>query len=70
MEKNYLSFEEYREFCNQNGETEKEAQEALAGYLNNSGIILNYRDDPRLQDTHVLNPHWVTNGIYKILNSE
>jgi internalin A len=70
MEKNYLSFEEYREFCNQNGETERDAQEKLAGYLNNLGIILNYRDDPRLQDTHVLNPHWVTNGIYKILNSD
>ena len=70
MKKNYQSFEEYREFCNQNGETDKGAQEALAGYLNNLGIILNYRDDPRLQDTHVLNPHWVTNGIYKILNSD
>lgn len=70
MKKNYLSFDEYREFCNQNGETDRAAQEALAGYLNNLGIILNYRDDPRLQDTHVLNPHWVTNGIYKILNSD
>ncbi len=70
MKKNYLSFEEYRKFCNKNGETEKDAQEALAGYLNNLGIILNYKDDPRLQDTHVLNPHWVTTGIYKILNSD
>ncbi len=70
MKKNYLSFEEYREFCNQHGETERDAQEKLAGYLNNLGIILNYRDDPRLQDTHVLNPHWVTNGIYKVLNSD
>ncbi len=70
MEKNYLSFEEYREFCDRNGETERDAQEKLAGYLNNLGIILNYRDDPRLQDTHVLNPHWVTSGIYKILNSD
>ncbi len=70
MRKNYLSFDEYRDFCNRNGETEKGAQEMLARYLNNLGIILNYRDDPRLQDTHVLNPHWVTNGIYKILNSD
>lgn len=70
MKKNYLSFEEYREFCSKNGEMEKDAQESLARYLNNLGIILNYRDDPRLQDTHVLNPHWVTNGIYKILNSD
>ncbi|MEK7395523.1 MAG: COR domain-containing protein, partial [Candidatus Poribacteria bacterium] len=36
----------------------------------NLGIALNYRDDPRLRDVNVLNPHWVTNGIYKIINSE
>ncbi len=68
--KNYLSFEEYRKVCKEQGEEGREAQEALAGYLHTLGIALNYRDDPRLQDTHVLNPHWVTNGIYKILNAE
>jgi internalin A len=70
MEKNYLSFEEFQGFCLKHGESDPRAQEALAGYLHNLGIALNYRDDPRLQDTHVLNPHWVTNGIYKILNSD
>ena len=69
-QRNYLSFEQFREFCETHGESDPEAQEALAGYLHNLGIVLNYRDDPRLQDTHVLNPHWVTNGIYKILNSD
>ena len=34
------------------------------------GIALNYKDDLRLRDTHVLNPHWVTNGIYRILNAQ
>lgn len=70
MKKNYLSFEEYRKVCARNGETEAAAQEQLAFYLHRLGIVLNYKDDPRLQDTHVLNPHWVTNGMYKILNAE
>ncbi|HEY0081118.1 MAG TPA: COR domain-containing protein [Pyrinomonadaceae bacterium] len=70
MKKNYLSFEQYQEFCAEHGETDAEAQESLAGYLHNLGVVLNYREDPRLQETHVLNPHWVTNGIYRILNSE
>lgn len=69
IEKNYLSFDEYRAECARLGETDAKAQESLAFYLHSLGIALNYRDDPRLQDTHVLNPHWVTNGIYKILNS-
>ncbi len=68
--KNYLSFEEYRVVCREHGEEDRKAQESLAGYLHTLGIALNYKDDPRLQDTHVLNPHWVTNGIYKILNAE
>jgi internalin A len=70
MENNYLSFDEYRKVCAKLGEKDPAAQEALAFSLHTLGIALNYKDDPRLQDTHVLNPHWVTNGIYKILNSE
>lgn len=69
MKKNYLTFENYRELCTRHGEEDPSAQEALAGYLHDLGTILNYSGDPRLQDTHVLNPHWVTNGIYTILNS-
>ena len=47
-----------------------QAQESLASYLHILGIALNFMDDPRLRDTHVLNPHWVTNGIYSIINSK
>lgn len=70
MGKNYLSFDEFRWECSDLGEPSKSAQETLAFYLHSLGIALNYKDDPRLQDTHVLNPRWVTNGIYRILNSE
>ncbi len=69
MQKNYLSFEQYREVCLRLGEKDSAAQELLAGYLHRLGIALNYKDDARLQDTHVLNPRWVTDGIYKVLNS-
>ncbi|HZI18624.1 MAG TPA: COR domain-containing protein [Pyrinomonadaceae bacterium] len=70
MRKSYLSFAEYRSECARLGEENPEAQKALATYLHRLGIALNYREDPRLQDTHVLNPHWVTDGIYKIINSK
>jgi internalin A len=69
MKKNYLSFDEYRKECARLGEEDPKAQESLAFYLHSLGIALNYKDDARLKDTHVLNPHWVTNGIYKILNA-
>ncbi len=69
LKKNYLSFDEYRKVCAKFGEKDAAAQELLAAYLHNLGIALNYKDDP-LQDMHVLNPHWVTNGIYKVINAE
>ena len=70
MDQNYLSFDDYCAICAELGELDAAAQALLASYLHSLGIVLNYKDDPRLQDTHVLNPHWVTNGIYRILNSE
>jgi len=69
MKDNYLSFEQFRGVCGENGETEVKAQDELAGFLHCLGIALNYKDDPRLRDTSVLNPRWVTQGIYRLLNA-
>src|SRR5262249_13418940 len=62
MKENYLSFDEYRRICGSLGEQDPQAQDILAIALHCLGIALNYKDDARLSDTHVLNPHWVTNG--------
>ena len=70
MQENFISFNKFREICQELDEVDYESQELLAGYLHNLGIALNYKDDPRLRDMHVLNPRWVTEGIYKILNAE
>jgi internalin A len=70
MPENFISFERYRILCTDQGETDPTAQERLSIYLHNLGIILNYKDDLRLRDTHVLNPQWVTKGIYTILNAK
>jgi internalin A len=69
MPENFISFEHYRTLCNSQGETNPQAQNDLAIYLHSLGIVLNYKDDPRLRDTHILNPHWITKGIYTILNA-
>jgi internalin A len=69
LTKNYIRFEEYRSICAADGETDASAQDSLATHLHNLGIALNYKDDLRLRGTHVLNPHWVTSGIYQLLNA-
>jgi internalin A len=67
MPENFVSWEMYQEICREFGEKDAQAQRDLASFLHILGIALNYRDDPRLKDTHVLNPRWVTEGIYSIL---
>ena len=69
MRESYLSFKEYRQVCRELEEGDEAEQEELAANLHKLGIALNYKDDPEARDTHVLNPHWVTEGIYRILNA-
>ncbi len=69
LKKDFITFNEYRDLCDRHREKDPLSQENLAGFLNDLGIALNYKDDPRLNDKHVLNPQWVTEGIYKILNA-
>jgi internalin A len=66
---NYITYEKFQEICAELGETDPQAQDTLAGLLHALGIALNYRDDPRLSDKHILNPLWVTAGIYAAINS-
>jgi len=70
MEEPFISFDEYREICTELGENDAEAQERLAGFLNALGIALNYRTDPRLREETVLNPHWITKGVYEIITDK
>jgi hypothetical protein len=37
--------------------------------LHDLGVVLHFQDDPRLESLGILDPQWVTNGVYKILNS-
>jgi internalin A len=66
---NYIRFERYQELCAQAGETDVEAQKALAEFLHNLGIIVNFAENARLADNYILDPHWLTAGIYKIIHN-
>ncbi|MFM9961929.1 MAG: COR domain-containing protein [Planctomycetaceae bacterium] len=68
-EQNFLTLDEYRKLCKDHGEPNHESQMHLSLFLHRLGIALNFSDDPRLHDKHVLNPHWLTTGIYSLLTS-
>lgn len=64
---NHLDYSVFEQVCTAAGVTDKERQRIMARNLHRLGLALNYGDDERLRDTTVLNPHWVTDGIYLLL---
>jgi internalin A len=64
---NYLDYEDFEKVCSSVGVNDKDRQLIMARNLHRLGLALNYGDDARLRDTTVLNPHWVTDGIYLLL---
>ncbi len=67
LPKHKLTFKEFRALCVQHKIAELEKQESLARILHALGVVLHFVEDPRLRDTSVLNPHWVTDGVYRLL---
>lgn len=69
MEDNFLTYERFTSLCATYGESEPAAQADLAGILHVLGLALHFGRDPRLNDTRVLNPTWVTGGVYSVIRS-
>jgi internalin A len=67
--KSWLTFDDFCQFCTKQGINQPKDQEALADSLHHLGLMLSYRREEALRDFGVLNPQWVTKGIYQILNS-
>ena len=67
----FISYSQFTEICNQLGITDEQEQEReiLIEYLDNLGVLLHFREFD-LTDTHILNPKWVTDAVYKIINYE
>jgi small GTP-binding protein len=69
MKENFISIGEYKEMCMKEKITKKTNQDILVDFLNDLGVILHFKDF-ELLDTHVLDPKWLTNAVYRIINSK
>jgi internalin A len=69
MSCNFITYEEYRNICLEENLDDKSSQNTLVDFLNDLGVIVHFKDISLL-DTHVLEPKWITEGVYKIINSE
>jgi internalin A len=63
----YIDYENYTAICKAADVTEK-TQEILLEYLCNLGVSLHFKE-LLLENTHVLEPKWVTKAIYNIINA-
>lgn len=69
MRRNFLTYREFVDLCARFGEERPTAQSDLAGILHALGLALYFGKDPRLHDTRVLNPSWVTGGVYAVIRA-
>jgi internalin A len=69
MERDYIESNEYRDVCLKQGVDQLFSQNVLLQFLHDLGVIINFRNLKNF-DTQILNPLWLTNGVYRIINSE
>jgi internalin A len=69
MRDNFFTYSQYSKLCVQCGEKDPAAQADLAGIFHALGLALYFGKDPRLHDTRVLNPSWVTGGVYAVIRA-
>lgn len=64
----YIGMKEFTDVCISHGVTEVADQRTLLQFLHDLGVVLNFADLP-LRDTNVINPAWITDGVYRIVNA-
>jgi len=69
MQADYIESAEYRAVCAEKGLTRAFSQDVLLQFLHDLGVVINFRSLKNF-DTQILNPLWLTNGVYRIINSE
>ena len=66
----FIESTQYEGICDKHGLSDERWQDALLTILNQIGTVVTYKDDERLHSMQIINPVWVTNGVYKVLRSD
>lgn len=67
-ERNYISYQEYRDICKVHEYNDPQGQKELAQQLHDLGTVLHFQDTPALEDIVITNPQWATDAVYEIMN--
>jgi internalin A len=69
VEKHYIEYHEYVQWCTEKQYNDPERQRTLLKILDSVGAIV-FFDKPVLNNLQVLNPEWISTGAYTILTSD
>ncbi len=69
MNEDYIESNKYKDICEEKGLDKPISQDVLLQFLHDLGMVINFRQLQNF-DTQILNPLWLTNGVYRIINSE
>jgi internalin A len=67
---NFITHDKYLDLCAENEVSDEISQRTLISFLHDLGVVLYFQEERRLAELGILNPQWVTNGVYKILNDK
>ncbi|EMA2446401.1 hypothetical protein U2G60_001630 [Vibrio fluvialis] len=68
-EHDHLPLSSFTDICNRHEVTDYEAQKTLRNLLHDLSVIIAFEELDGF-NMGILNPHWITDGIYTIINSE
>jgi internalin A len=68
MTTDYIESAEYQQVCVEKAVLRPFSQDVLLQFLHDLGVVINFRNLKNF-DTQILNPLWLTNGVYRIINS-
>ena len=67
--KDYISHDRFVDLCVEHGVDSDVTQEVLLDLLHDLGLVIHFKKLKHLQ-TQVLNPRWITEGIYALITSK
>ncbi|MEO1184238.1 MAG: COR domain-containing protein, partial [Cyanobacteria bacterium J06636_27] len=68
--RNYISREEYYQFCKTNELRDRKDMLRLSRHLHDLGVFLHFQEDSTLKHYVILKPEWATTAVYKVLDNQ
>ncbi len=69
LNEDYINNADYRKICQQHNVDQALSQNVLLNFLHDLGVLVNFDKLLQYCDMQILNPLWLTNGVYRVVTS-